>query len=239
LLEGVKPIDSANKVSVIEVAKGKWAIGFPYMNGAGSPPVFEAEASFKNETSIEYVVGGFQLIKVEAIRSFIDKENHVRKQFMKTIDEAKPYSTNAEFWLDTLYPGQLPGHNNTTVSGHETTEYFTALKDNPQIPLDKTFPWDETYHAATFTVNMTFKTFLFAKPNDEDYSYSSFIIPFQAYETSWTATASYDLTTDKWTKISDQIQPLTKIELPTLEWSNLARGGAYPKPNWRDLKEYE
>ncbi|MGM0601218.1 MAG: hypothetical protein ACQETH_15520, partial [Candidatus Rifleibacteriota bacterium] len=236
-VEDFKPVESAKEVSVIEVSEGKWAIGFPYMNGSGSPPVFEAEASFKNETSIEYIVGGFQLVKVEAIRSFINEEKHVRKQFFKTIDESMPYSNEAEFWLDTYYPAQYKGHNNSKISGHETSKYFTALKDNPQIPLDNTLPWDTTYHAATFTVNMTFQAYLFAKPFDGNYSYHSFVIPFQAYEASWSATASYDITTDKWTKISDHIQTLTPINLPILEWPYLARGGI--DPEWRFFNEDE
>lgn len=40
---------------------------------------------------------------------------------------------------------------------------------------------NKQYQAATFTVEMTFHTFLFAKPKDDDYSFKSFIIPLQTW----------------------------------------------------------
>lgn len=239
LVEGFKPKNSLDDIQIFEVTSGTWAIGFPITNDP-TPGAFEAEAAFNNKTSIWHIVGGFQLVRIDATRSFVDSEDHVRKQFLKSINESADFSTEAEFWLDKWYPAQTM-YFNELVLPHDKTTFFKVIQDNPRLPLEKELSFDGVkYQAATFTVEIIFHTFLFAKPKDDDYSFESFIIPLQTYESSWKATAYFDKKTDKWSKLDDNIRRFEKIDLPILEWKNLAIGKGTepdPSPDWRDLEK--
>lgn len=239
MVEGFKPENSLDDIQIFEPEPATWAIGFP-LTPTSPLGAFEAQAAFINETPQLYRVGGFQLVRVDAVRSFVDAGNNVRKQFLKTIDESVAYSNDAEFWLDGFYPAQSNWFNKFAFP-HDTTTFFQIIQDNPKLPLTKKMNFDGvTFQAATLTVEMTFHTFLFAKPDDKDFSYHSFIIPLQAYESGWKTTTSYDKKTDKWTEPDGQVYRFKEIELPILEWKNLAlgkAGGANQSPNWRDLKE--
>jgi hypothetical protein len=159
---------------------------------------------------------------------------------LKTINESEAFSNEADFWLDGFYPAQSNYFNNYLLP-HDKTAFFQIIQDNPRLPLAKEMSFDGIpFQAATFTAEMTFRTFLFAKPNDENYTFQSFIIPLQVYESIWKATAFYDTKADKWYKVDGQVQRFKKIDLPILEWKNLAlgkAGGANQSPKWRDVKE--
>ncbi|KAF1079160.1 MAG: hypothetical protein GQF41_4509, partial [Candidatus Rifleibacterium amylolyticum] len=237
-VEGFKSENSLDDIQIFEVTPATSAIGFPITDDS-APGAFEAQAAFNNETSMDYIVGGFQLVKVEAIRSFIDSEDHVCKQFLKTINTSASYSTAAEFWLDGLYPGQTEYFNETAYS-NSITDFFKIIQDNPRLPLTKEIVIDGVeYQAATFTAKITFQTFLFAKPKDKNFSYHSFVIPLHTYESGWETTASYDKKTNKWSKLDGQAYRFKEIDLPILKWNNLALGSASgdnQSPIWRDLK---
>lgn len=237
MVEEFKPENSLDDIQIFEVASATWSIGFPITNDS-TPGAFEAEAAFNNKTSTLHVVGGFQLVRIDAVRSFVDSENHVRKQFLKSINESASFSTAAEFWLDKWYPAQTP-YFNLSARPNDKTPFFDIISDNPRLPLTKDIIFDGvTYQATTFTAKITFHTFLFAKPDDKEISYHSFIVPLQTYESAWEATASYDKKTDKWVKLAGQVHRFKEIDLPILEWKNLALGGGdNQSPKWRDLKE--
>jgi hypothetical protein len=219
----------------------KWRFGFSDIAKYG----IYAEGQLVNNTKVNYMFGSYQLISVNAARSFIKFKDNIAtnpsviQQFLQTIKKTDSFGTLPKFWLDTTAP-QDDKEQRAIVSSHADS-IIEIANDRPSITLDETMGrGGSLYYAGGSFVKEEFLVYVFAKPTnltdihaeDPDY-YQSIWFPVAVFAWSWEGSVTYDLQ-EGWAVTGTNTVNLKEKSITSFSsWPDVAIGDFNPK--WRDL----
>jgi hypothetical protein len=219
----------------------KWRFGF---SDKDRPGIY-AMGQLVNNTEVNYMFGSYQLISVNAARTFIKFKDNIAtnpsviQQYLQTIKESDSFGASIELWLDTTAP-QDDEAQRAIVSSHGNS-IIEIANDRPSITLDEKMEKDGSqYYAGGSFVKEEFLVYVFAKPTDltdihsEDLDYyQSIWFPVAVYAWSWEGGVTYDIQ-NGWAVTGANTVNLNEKSIESFSsWSDVAIGDF--NPEWSDL----